>query len=111
MITASPYMTEFGYNPITTFWTDFTIADELVKAEPKIVREIFNDATIYAKTDYKIFTELVMVLNHKMWIHHELGDKELSKHYMQLWEEAERIFDKTFKNNKEAQHYYYTTLD
>lgn len=111
MITASPYMTEFGYTPTTTFWTDFTIADKLAKAEPKIIRDIFDVAIDYAKTDYKIFTELVMVLNHKMWIHHELNNKELSYQYQMLWEEAGQIFEKTFKNNKEAQHYYYTTLD
>lgn len=111
MPNASPYMIQFGYEPLTTFWSDFTIADKFVKIEPTSVIDTYRDGMFYAKTDYKYYTEFVMVLNHKMWQHHELGNNELSRQYQKLWEKADSNFSKVFGKNKEASKYYYSTLD
>lgn len=53
-----------GYKPITTFWDDFSIADNFgIDA----VCDTYNRAFQEWKTDYKYLTELVMVLNWKIW--------------------------------------------
>lgn len=111
MPNASPYMIEFGYEPITTFWSDFTIADRFIKIDPTSIIDTFKRGMIYAKTDYKYYTEFVMVLNHKMWQHHELGRNELSRQYQKLWEKADGDFLKIFGKDKKASDYYYSTLD
>ena len=41
------------------------------------------------KTNYQYLTELVMVLNWKLWQHYELGNNELSDVYQELWETAD----------------------
>ena len=52
-----------GYKPITTFWQDFSIADNFgVKA----VKDTYKRAFSEWKTNYKYLTELVMVLNWKI---------------------------------------------
>lgn len=111
MPNTSPYMTAFGYEPMTTFWSDFTIADKFVKIEPTSIIDTYKRGMSYAKTDYKYYTEFVMVLNHKMWLHHELGNNELSRQYQKLWEKADSNFSKVFGKNKKAAEYYYATLD
>lgn len=55
---------ETGYKPITTFYTDFSIAD-LFGLDA--IKDTYNRAFSGWKTNYKYITELVMVLNHKCW--------------------------------------------
>lgn len=107
----SAYMIEFGYEPLTTFWQDFTIADKCIKIELNPIQDTYKRALDYAKTDYKYFTELSMVLNHKLWQHHEQGHDDIAKLYEKLWFDNEDRFYETFGDNEEATHYYYTTLD
>jgi len=53
-----------GYKQITTFFTDFSIADNFgVRA----IKDTYNRAFKAWKENYKYFTELVMVLNWKSW--------------------------------------------
>ena len=53
-----------GYETMTTFWQDFTIADNFgVDA----VNDTYNRAFNSWKDDYRYLTELVMVLNWKIW--------------------------------------------
>ena len=69
-----------GYEPITTFWSDFTIADAFgVDA----VEDTFNRAFAEWKSDYKYLTELTLVLNHKMWQHENI--EVLYELYRSLW--------------------------
>lgn len=73
-----------GYIPITTFWEDFSIADAFgVEA----VKDTFNRAFEGWKADYKYLTELVLVLNHKIWQWYGKND-ELAMAYNKLWEKA-----------------------
>lgn len=55
---------EIGYTPKTTFWDDFTIADGFGVSA---IQDTFNRAFKHWKHDYVYLTELVMVLNHKIW--------------------------------------------
>ena len=80
-MTFKEFMKEVGYNLMTTFWEDFSIADKYGIAGVKdTYRRAFNER----KDDYKFFTELTLVLNHKIWQHYE-GDRELAALYDRLW--------------------------
>ena len=70
----------------TTFWQDFTIADAFgIKA----IQDTFNRAFKEWKSNYKYLTELVGVLNHKIWQHYENSNTEVSQLYDKLWREAD----------------------
>ena len=72
---------EIGYEPITTFWTDFSIADVYGLDG---IQDTYDRAFAEWKGNYKYLTELVMVLNHKIFEWHGLdnGREEL---YDTLW--------------------------
>lgn len=70
----------------TTFWMDFSIAD---KFGIDAIKDTFNRAFEEWKSDYKYLTELVMVLNHKIWQHHDAGNQEFSELYDDLWRKAD----------------------
>ena len=53
-----------GYKPITSFWTDFSIADRF---GVKGIKETFNNIFDEWKDNCKYLTGLVLVLKHKMW--------------------------------------------
>ncbi len=77
-----PMAEMIGYTPVTTFWDDFTIAEAF---GGNAVRDTFNRAFDEWKGNYKYLTELVMVLNHKIWQH---ADHSLADIYNELWENA-----------------------
>ena len=53
-----------GYEPITSFWADFSIADIYGNTA---IRQTYQTAFKNWKDNYKYLTELVLVLNHKIW--------------------------------------------
>ena len=53
-----------GYHPLTTFWQDFSIADSFGM---DAVKDTYQRAFSEWRTDYTYLTELVMVLNWKIW--------------------------------------------
>ena len=57
-------MTMNGYTTITTFWQDFSIAD---KFGIDAIKDTFNRAFNEWKGNYQYLTELVLVLNWKVW--------------------------------------------
>lgn len=94
-----------GYKPITTFWNDFSIAEHFgVEA----VKDTYKRAFDEWKNNYKFLTELVMVLNHKIWQWHEEND-EFARVYNALWEEADNYGGENLKG--EELEYFYETLD
>ena len=95
----------FGYKPKTTFWQDFTIAEEF---GAKAVKDTFNRVFKEWKGNYEYLTELVLVLNHKIWVWYEKND-ELAKLYNELWEKADMYACENLKG--EALDYFYTTTD
>lgn len=74
-------MAENGYTLKTTFWMDFSIAD---KFGVKAVRDTYNRAVEGWRDNIVYLTELVLVLNHKIWQHYQT-DEELAREYDELW--------------------------
>lgn len=76
-----------NYEPITTFWNDFSIAERFGERE---ILDTYKRVFKEWKTNYKYLTELVMVLNHKIWQHHEIqGHERLTELYDTLWRKAD----------------------
>lgn len=74
---------ELGYEPKTTFWSDFSIADRFgLEAVKDTYKRAFNEW----KNNYVYLTELVMVLNHKSWQYQRLP--ALSELYANLYYQA-----------------------
>ena len=74
-----------GYEMTTTFWEDFSIAD-IFGADA--VKDTFERAFNEWKGNYVYLTELVIVLNHKIWQHYEKWES-LARVYQDLWEKAD----------------------
>jgi hypothetical protein len=104
-MTFKEFMQENGYDPITTFWEDFSIADKYGIAG---VKDTYRRAFSEWKDDYKFFTELTLVLNHKIWQHYK-SNRELAALYDRLWREADEYAMNNFKG--EELDYYYRITD
>lgn len=74
-----------GYVPITTYYTDFGIAEVFGERE---VRGTYRRAFKYHHDDIKWMTEICMVLNWKIHEHYGKNDK-LAKLYDELWRECD----------------------
>ena len=75
-----------GYVPKTTFYTDFSIADQYgVDAIKDTYKRAFNEW----KTNTEFVTELTMVLNWKIWRWHEHND-EYARLYNELWQKTDQ---------------------
>lgn len=74
-----------GERVSTTFWQDFSIAD-LFGVDA--IKDTYNRAFNEWKSDYKYLTELVMVLNHKIWEHYEKDNSVYTELYAKLWRET-----------------------
>ena len=94
-----------GYETITTFWEDFSIAD---KFGINAVKDTFNRAFNEWKGNYKYLTELVLVLNHKIWQHYEKNEA-LARVYNDLWEKADLYACNNLKGEELS--YFYRILD
>ena len=97
---------EIGYQPKTTFWQDFTIADRFGE---KAVKDTYKRAFNEWKDNYEYLTELVLVLNHKIWEHYERKEHTLARLYDKLWKDTDAYACKNLKG--EELRYYYSTTD
>ena len=70
----------------TTFWQDFSIADRF---GPTAVKDTFERAFREWRSDYLYLTDLVCVLNHKMWQHYAAKHEVMAELYQRLYVEAE----------------------
>lgn len=70
----------------TTFWNDFTIAEHFGEIG---INDTFLRVRDEWKTNCRYWTELVIVLNHKIWEHWEKGNEKLARIYDKLWRIAE----------------------
>lgn len=77
-------MQNYGYEVITKFWDDFSTAE---KNGLEAIQDAF-DKVFKWKDNFKCLAELVLVLNHKRWMHSRMGSAELSKIYFTLWHQA-----------------------
>ena len=87
MHSIQPFLDMSGYQPKTTFWQDFEIANAFGK---KAVEDTFNRAFEEWKTNTEYLTELVLVLNWQMWMWHDLGDDDMGMLYSDLWAKADQ---------------------
>ena len=94
----------FDYECITTFWEDFTIAEAFGE---KAIRDTFDRAFNEWKSDYKYLTELVMVLNHKIWQWYERNEAYANA-YNELWEKADLYACENLKGD-EASYFFRVT--
>ena len=104
MATFSEIMAENGYTCKTTFWTDFSIAN---KFGVDAIRDTYNRAFDGWKTDVEYMSELVLVLNHKIWQWYEKDD-EFAAVYDELWRTADQYCLDYFKDD-DAQYYFDVT--
>lgn len=90
-----------GYKPITTFYQDFSIADQFgINA----INDTFNRTFNEWKNNYQFLTELVMVLNWKIYEHYE-NNNQYAKLYDSLWRKADSY---AIENLKESEvNYFY----
>lgn len=78
---------ENGYEMMTTFWSDFSIADAF---GTDAIRDTYSKCVKEFRNDYKYLTELVMVLNWKMFQWHRKDENgEEWKIYLELYEELD----------------------
>lgn len=95
-----------GYVCITTFWEDFNIADHFgIDA----VKDTFKRVFAEWKRNYKYLTELVIVLNHRCWMHYREGKMELSKLYADYYHEAAAYAEDNLEG--EEFEYYFNMTD
>ena len=73
-----------GYELTTTFWSDFSIADRFGVSAIKDYKRAFDEW----KDNYVYLTELVIVLNHKIWQWYT-KDEQIARVYNDLWEKAD----------------------
>ena len=95
-MTFREFMSENGYKVQTTFWEDFSIADLFGVSA---IKDTFNRAFAEWKDDYEFLTELVMVLNHKIWQHYE-RKPEVAALYNDLWEQADQYAIENLKGEE-----------
>lgn len=74
-----------GYEAKTTFWDDFSIADAF---GADAIQDTFNRAFAEWKDDCEYLTELVMVLNWKIWQWYEKNGV-IGRLYNDLWAKAD----------------------
>ena len=80
----------YSDNFSTTFWQDFTIAENFGK---DAIRDTYKRAIDEWSNDVRYYTDLVMTLNHKIWQHYG-KDEELAELYNELWQKADdRAFE------------------
>ncbi|MBP3713386.1 MAG: hypothetical protein J6I69_02315 [Bacilli bacterium] len=97
-----------GYKPITTYYMDFSIAD---KFGGRAILDTYKKAVKYVKSakDVALLTELVMVLNWKIFEHYHSNNKTYAKLYNNLYNELDGYACDTLKGDD--LNYYYRTTD
>jgi hypothetical protein len=98
-------LAQTGYESFTTFFEDFTIAE---KFGVDAVKGTYNRAFKEWKDNYKYLTELVMILNWKIWQHYGKNE-ELAILYNNLWEKADAYACENLKGEELS--YFYNTTD
>ena len=97
---------ETGYKPITTFYTDFSIAEKFGGIEA--IKDTYNRAFKEWKHDYKYITELAMALNWKSFRWYEVKDE-----FCELYTELFKRLDAWIMDNLKGEEldYYIRTTD
>lgn len=94
-----------GYAPKTTFWQDFVIAEAFGSSA---IQDTYNRAFNGWKNNHIYITELVMVLNHKIWRWYQVNE-DYARLYDKLWKELDEWCLENLKG--EELDYYLETTD
>lgn len=98
-----------GYRPITTYYTDFSIAENFgTKAILETYETAKKELAQNYMANYKELTELVMVLNWKTWEHYKRNEN-YTKLYNTLWEQLDNIAIENLKDKQLT--YFFDTTD
>ncbi len=89
----------------SSFWEEFSIAEEF---GPEGIHHHYDIVFEQYKDNLKYLTELVLVLNIKIFIWYGVDDS-IGKTYDQLWKETDGYALETLKGDD--LHYYLSTLD
>lgn len=95
-MTFKEFMAENGYELQTTFWEDFSIADRFGLAA---IKDTYKRAFNEWKNDHKYLTELILVLNHKIWQYYERRP-EVATLYNTLWENTDQYAKDNLKDDE-----------
>lgn len=95
-----------NYQFKTTFWQDFTIAD---KFGTSAIHDTYKRAFSHYKSNTEYITELVLVLNWKLWVHWENGNQDTAQIYDELWRKTHQWCLDNLKDDDLA--YYLRTTD
>ena len=111
---AIEYMT--GYTPKTTFWLDFNIAEHF---GCPAINDTYRRAFEEWKTNVEYVTELVMVLNHKIWQWYDYFNKETDEELKAYYDSVSRLYDELWREaddwccdnlkGEDAEYYYRIT--
>ena len=101
-----PFLEMSGYQPKTTFFMDFNIADHFGE---DAVRNTYKTAFKHWKDNIEYLTELVLVLNWRLWLWHDAGNDTMAKLYDSLWREADQWCMDNLKGDDLS--YYLRTTD
>ena len=93
-----------NYELQTTFWDDFSIADIF---GPAAVQDTYDQVFTEWKSNCICLTELVMVLNHKIWQWYRRNDN-LARLYNSLWSQA-AVYAEENLLGSELEYYLMTT--
>lgn len=96
IFSSDPYAVPYEDDFSTTFWQDFSIADRFGRGS---VIMTFNNAFNEWKSDYRYLTDLVIVLNHKIYEHYG-SDESLAELYDKLWKETDAYAMETLKGDE-----------
>ena len=95
-MTFREFMKGNGYEVETTFWEDFSIAERFGLSA---IQDTFNRAFKEWKEDYEFLTELVLVLNRKIWQYHEKRP-EFAELYNTLEEQTDQYAMENLKDEE-----------
>ncbi len=95
-----------GYKPKTTFYQDFSIAD-MFGADA--IKDTYKRAFNEWKNNIEYLTELVMVLNWKIWEYYDPYNETYAKLYDDLWKQADEWCMENLKGDDMK--YYIQTTD
>lgn len=102
--TIQPFLEMSGYQPKTTFWSDFSIADAFGQSA---VKDTYNRAFNDWKNNAEYITELTLILNWKIWYWKDKNEA-LARLYDQLWQECDAWCMENLKD-EDLQYYLRTT--
>ena len=86
-----------NYEMQTTIWNDLTMVERFGK---EAIEDIYTFAFENWKKNYIYLTELVLVLNWKIWKHYENGNEELARIYNDLWQQTDEYAMNNLKDDE-----------